>query len=377
MRGAPEIKGWCPERWRRWKAAMDSSTRAKIVGSALTLAQAREIAAISREQGNGLLDLSQRAQLQMRGLREETRAAAQARLNSIGLLAPDAATESRLNIVASPLASHASNSANEIAASLARAIAANQALKSLPGKFLFLVDDGSALGLRDVEADIRLEAHGETCAVILSGALDVAFIAPLRAATAVAIQLARAFIELRASRAFEPRRMRSLIAAVGVEPLLSISKLKFEPYRSTRPGARPADWLGARQNHQYAYAGFAAPFGRLRAQDFKTMAETAAGYGGSEFRLTPWRGILAPTQTLEQAEGISTRREDWGLSSTLRTRASPSPRAPARLNVPKPGGRREAASAPSLLSRERCLPRGSASMSLVAPRAAPSLRLHR
>ena len=40
-------------------------------------------------------------------------------------------------------------------ARLARAIAEDHALESLPGKFLFLVDDGSAPGLRDVGADIR------------------------------------------------------------------------------------------------------------------------------------------------------------------------------------------------------------------------------
>ena len=177
MQGAPEIKGWCPGALTPMESGDGLLLRAKIVGSKLSLTQVSEIAAIALDCGNGRIDLSQRAQLQIRGVSETTLAAAQARLKSIGLLALDAATESRLNIVASPLANSASFDANEIAARLARAIAEDQALESLPGKFLFLVDDGSAPGLRDVGADIRLEARGAQFAVVLDGARDQAVIA--------------------------------------------------------------------------------------------------------------------------------------------------------------------------------------------------------
>ena len=168
--------------------------RAKIIGSKLSLTQAGEIAAIALDCGNGRIDLSQRAQLQIRGVTETTLAAAQARLKSIGLLALDAATESRLNIVASPLAGSASFDANEITARLARAIAEDQALELLPGKFLFLVDEGSAPGLRDVGADIRLEAQGAQFAVMPDGARDQAVVASPAAAIDAALSLARAFI---------------------------------------------------------------------------------------------------------------------------------------------------------------------------------------
>jgi precorrin-3B synthase len=304
MHNAPEIKGWCPGALTPMESGDGLLMRAKIVGSRLTLAQAREIAAISRDCGNGLLDLSQRAQLQMRGLREETRGAAQERLKSIGLLARDAATESLLNIIASPLAGSVCFDANEIAARLAHAIAEEQALKSLPGKFLFLVDDGSAPGLRDVAADIRLEAHGATFAVVLNGAPDCAVMAPLDSAIESAIALARAFVELQVGRAFELRRMRALVDAMGAEALLRASGLKSEPYRSTCHDQLLADLLGARRVGEVFFAGVAAPFGRILAQDFATLAEAALQAGATELRLTPWRAILAPTQCREQAARI-------------------------------------------------------------------------
>jgi len=313
MKNAPEIKGWCPGALAPMESGDGLLMRAKIVGSRLTLQQASEIAAISRDCGNGLLDLSQRAQLQMRGLSEETRGAAQARLQSIGLLARDAATESRLNIIASPLGGAVAFDANEIAARLAQAIAEDQALRSLPGKFLFLVDDGSAPGLRDVAADIRLEAQGAKFAVVIDGARDQAVIAPLDAAIGAAIKLARAFIELRAGREFELRRMHALVAAMGAEPLLLASGLKSAPYRSTCQSGLLSDLLGVRQFGHDFCAGVAAPFGRLLARDFAKLAEAALRTGAKELRLTPWRAMMAPTQSLEQAAHIVETARGLGL----------------------------------------------------------------
>jgi precorrin-3B synthase len=304
MPGAPEIKGWCPGALTPMESGDGLLMRAKVVGSKLSLTQLSEIAAIALDCGNGRIDLSQRAQLQIRGVSETTLAAAQARLKSIGLLALDAATESRLNVVASPLAGSASFDANEIAARLARAIAEDQALKALPGKFLFLVDDGSAPGLRDVDADIRLEARGAQIAVVLDGARDQAIIAPPAAAIDAAVALARAFIELRAGRAFELRRMRALVDAMGVEPLLRASGLKSEPYSSTCRQGALADLLGAREIGENFFAGFAAPFGRFLAGEFASLADAASREGATELRLTPWRAILAPTRSLEQAARI-------------------------------------------------------------------------
>lgn len=304
MRGAPEIKGWCPGALTPMESGDGLLMRAKVVGSKLSLAQASEIAAIALGCGNGRIDLSQRAQLQVRGVSQKSLAEAQARLKSIGLLARDAATESRLNIVASPLAGSASFDANEIAALLARAIAEDQALKSLPGKFLFLVDDGSAPGLRDVGADIRLEARGAQFAVVLDGARDQAVIASPAAAIDAAVALARAFIDLRAGRAFELRRMRALVEAMGAEPLLRASGLTSEPYSSTSRQGAPFDLLGGRQIGENFFAGFAAPFGRFLARDFADLAEAASEEGAKELRLTPWRAILAPTRSLEQAARI-------------------------------------------------------------------------
>ncbi len=300
MRSAPEIKGWCPGALAPMESGDGLLMRAKVVGSRLTLGQAREIANISLECGNGLLDLSQRAQLQMRGLKETTREAAQQRLKAIDLLAPDAATESVLNIIASPVRGGEFDS-NEMAEQLARGIMGDRALRALPGKFLFLVDEGGAPGLFDVAADIRLEAYSDKIAIVIDGACDLAVVATPEEAIDVALALARAFVSLREGRAFQLRRMRALVEALGAAPVLNAAGLQAEPYRSTCRGASMRDLLGAQRRADACFAGVAAPFGRCSAEDLAQFVEVVLQEGGQELRLTPWRALLSIMPSFESA----------------------------------------------------------------------------
>jgi precorrin-3B synthase len=309
MSNAPEIKGWCPGALAPMQSGDGLLMRAKIVGSKLPLAQAKEIAAIAQDCGNGLLDLSQRAQLQMRGLSEATRERAQSRLQAIGLLAPDVATEAVLNIVASPLPCAADGLANQ----LARAIAAESALRALPGKFLFLVDDGSAPGLAEIGADIRLEASGAAIAVIVDGARDRAVIGTPEASVDAALAFARAFIELRAERPFALRRMRALVAELGADRLTAAAGLKTEPYQTTCQGADLRDLLGARRIGEMFFAGVAVPYGRLHAKELAGLADATLGAGGMQLRLTPWRALLALAPSMTSAERIAETARELGF----------------------------------------------------------------
>ena len=88
-------------------------------------------------------------------------------------------------------------------------------LQRLPAKFGFLVDDGGALPLGDVEADIRFEAFrdedGALFAVALAGDGDaIAICAPPEAPDAAAA-LAAAFLRTRGrARRRRHARMREL-----------------------------------------------------------------------------------------------------------------------------------------------------------------------
>jgi precorrin-3B synthase len=65
----PEIKGWCPGALRPMESGDGWLVRIRPPGGMLTPVQATGIAKAALTHGNGILDLSQRANLQLRGMR--------------------------------------------------------------------------------------------------------------------------------------------------------------------------------------------------------------------------------------------------------------------------------------------------------------------
>ncbi|CAJ0858433.1 precorrin-3B synthase [freshwater sediment metagenome] len=304
MQPTPEIKGWCPGAFAPMQSNDGLLIRAKVIGSRVSSEQLAALAAIAEDCGNGLVDLSQRAQLQLRGVSEATLSGALARLDAAGLLPRNANAERVTNIVAAPLAGldrTASFDANSLAKELAQALQADVLLRALPAKFLFVIDDGGALSLQDVEADIRIEAEGGGVAIGIAGA-EEHVAASVNEAVAVALELARAFVAMRAGE-FEQRRMRSLVAAIGAEAVFSKAGLTATP--NVRSKVTPAGFLGARDANGLFYAGVAAPSGRWQARALRRLAALADEHGLGELRLTPWRAFLLPSATLAAARKIA------------------------------------------------------------------------
>jgi precorrin-3B synthase len=310
MNAAPEIKGWCPGAFRPMESGDGLLLRAKVVGASLTAQQALAIASISASCGNGLIDLSQRGQLQLRGVSDATLDEALHGLADANLLAPAATAEKLLNIIAPPLAGleQGAASSTDLTLRFADALTRDRSLHDLPAKFCFLIDDGAELGLSDVAADIRLEAF--TCAgqpriaVVADGARDRATIVAPDQAVITALGLARAFLSLRKGREFELRRMRRLVYAFGIESIAREAGLPLTAYRSKSRRARMNDVFGVHTAGSLWFAGFGAPFGRWRAKELKLLAECSTRDGLSELRLSPWRAFLVPTESRAAAQKI-------------------------------------------------------------------------
>jgi precorrin-3B synthase len=302
---APSVKGWCPGALRPMQSGDGLLMRAKIIGSALNARLALEIARIAQECGNGQIDLSQRAQLQLRGVSEATHIEALRRLDAASLLARNAQTESRLNILASPLAGlgrHAFD-ANALARALACSLAEDETLAALPPKFLFLVDDGGAPNLHAERADIRIEAHDAMrVALSLDGARDLSAIVAPHDAIDAALALAHAFVVLRDPADTTQRRMCRVVAARGAAELFLAAHLDAQ--MRAPPHAAIGPLLGAQLNDGLGFAGLGAPLGRLTAQQLLFLAEAALRHGLGELRLTPWRALLLPTASAQAAQAI-------------------------------------------------------------------------
>lgn len=133
----------CPGVLSVHRAADGGVARVRVPGGQLTAAGFRAVADAAADLGDGGLELTSRANLQVRGLAEDAEHELADRLAAAGLL-PSVTHERVRNITASPLTGRDGGQADvrPVVASLDRGLCASPELAGLPGRFLFAVDDG-------------------------------------------------------------------------------------------------------------------------------------------------------------------------------------------------------------------------------------------
>ncbi|MBV8698862.1 MAG: precorrin-3B synthase, partial [Bradyrhizobium sp.] len=99
---AMAVKGWCPGAWRPMQSGDGLIVRIRPHGGRLSSAQALGLAELSERFGNGLIDLTSRANLQLRGIGDGGHAPLLQGLAELDLLDADAAAESRRNMIVAP-----------------------------------------------------------------------------------------------------------------------------------------------------------------------------------------------------------------------------------------------------------------------------------
>ncbi len=152
-----DIKGWCPGGVRPMPSGDGLLVRVRPWAGAFTLDQARGLADIAATLGNGHIDLTRRANLQIRGLREENLPALHDSLDRLSLLDDETAR----NVMVDPLARP---EVRELALALGRALPAG-----LPPKFGCLVDGGGPLSIVGERADIALSITPDGIAARVDG----------------------------------------------------------------------------------------------------------------------------------------------------------------------------------------------------------------
>ena len=147
------IRGWCPGALRPMESGDGWVVRIRPPGGRLDRAQAQAIADGAEAHGNGVIELTGRANLQLRGVTPASHAPLIEALRPHGLIDADARAEGLRNIIVTPFADA---EADRLAAELAEALAASAL--ALPAKFGFAVDPCPAPVLTRDPADIRIEA---------------------------------------------------------------------------------------------------------------------------------------------------------------------------------------------------------------------------
>jgi precorrin-3B synthase len=236
----------------------------------LTSAQARDIARLAAEHGNGQIDLSARANLQLRGIAAETHRPLIAALQAQELVDATAELEARRNIVLTPFWEPGDDSAF-VAARLTAALAEDRA-PALPGKFGFAVDCGRHPVLAGTSADIRIE-RGRDGLICRADTAPAGRPVTRESAADMAVELARWFV---ASGGMQDRRGRMARHLSHGAALPAAWRRSPAADPAPRPGPGPC-----------AHGALAAlEFGRIDAETLAALAEHGA------LRLTPWRMLL-------------------------------------------------------------------------------------
>ena len=211
MTASEELRrGWCPGALRPMQSGDGLLVRVKPSCGMVTLDQAEAIATLARDHGNGLIELTSRGNLQLRGVRDATLGALTSALDALGLLDTTPEAEAIRNVVSSPLAGidETAFDTRPIVKALEQGLTGDSEIAGLSDKFGFLVDGGGLLPLDDIEADIRFVWTGDQFAIGLArecGCVWVGVCSPGEV-TGVAIGLARAFL----GHAGSVRRVRHL-----------------------------------------------------------------------------------------------------------------------------------------------------------------------
>lgn len=288
------IRGWCPSLHEPMATGDGMLVRVKPRGGVVSAAALRLIVAQASAFGSGVIELTGRANLQIRGLAADGLEAFARAMVDAGLASADAAGERRRNVIGTPLgdidrAAHPRTGA--VATALEVALGADRTLAGLPGKFGFVVDGGGMLPPA-VGADIRVSLFGDEAEIGCDGADEVAAVG-LDEAVATALGLARAFL------ASKGKRMRDVDAA----ELFAAAGL------GTRAASRPRDSrspIGAVGTLAF---GGALPFGSAMADVWRGLADLAERHGDARVRLTPWRTVLIA----EASAGLPAALEGLGL----------------------------------------------------------------
>jgi precorrin-3B synthase len=316
MTAAPAIKGWCPTLLSPMQSGDGWLARVKPSAGEVTAEAARIIADAARRHGNGHIDLTSRANLQIRGLSPRSAQAFAETIIGARLSSTDPSLEAVRNVMASPLGSDDPSAAfdsHAVARDIEAMLAGEPALWALPSKFGILVDGGGALPLNDASADIMVRAHGGQLAVCLDGGTLVALCLP-SSLTETVKALALASLHLSAQRSEPPRCARALVMAAGEEAIFAeatLATVQASP-APERPTWCPIGLISLEDQTRSAF-GASLPFGRIDANVLTRLADLSESYGDGNLRTTPWRALLLTGIAAADAERLAADIKALGL----------------------------------------------------------------
>ncbi len=287
----PEVKGWCPGAYRPMMSGDGLVFRVRPLQGELSRNQGLGLADIAMRYGSGVIDLTNRANLQIRGVSEQNSDTVLDRLNDLRLLDADPALEMRRNIITTPF--WQADDENDVLAKIIRSLLPN--LPELPAKVGYAVDVGPTAVLRDAPADFRFE-RGQEGLILRADGCATGTVVTLDSAKETLRDMVHWFDRNRKQH----RRMARLVDATPFPDVWQGRAPKSGTW-SARPGRYEAQ--------DFVLVG--AAFGQITAQALVQMLDICPI---DAFRVTPWRMIALPLPDVPDLQGFVTDRQDGRLT---------------------------------------------------------------
>lgn len=295
----------CPGILHLAQMADGGLARLRLPGGALTAGQARAVARAAETHGSGEIDLTNRANLQIRGLARGAGPAIAEALETAGLRFHGEA-DRRRNILLDPFSGldpAERRDMRPLATTLDAAIVAAPWIEKLSPKFSFVLDGGGATGISAAPSDVAARSTEEGIVVeasrtaVLTRCEDEA----VRAMTALALAAAEAGPRTRAADLSEAAMARAL---ADFSPSASSTR---PPALSVRFGAVPA--IAGR-----VALTLPVSVGRLDARMLRWLADLAEGDGEGRLVLAPWSAVVVPSVRDARAADILARPTAQGFT---------------------------------------------------------------
>jgi len=313
--------------------------RLRIPGGLLRTFQLRELARVARELTTGYVQVTTRANLQMRLIAPKDAPELLRRIQGVGLHTRGAGADNIRNLTANPTAGIDPVELIDVmphVQDLAQIIINDRAFYDLPRKFNIAFDGGGLIGSVEDTNDIGVKAVrlGEKVMfrIALGGATghqsfarDLGVVVPPEEINQVVCAIVKVFIEKGCRTNRKAARLKHLLETMSLEEYRAeVEKEWGRTLQSAPLNATKIDWASQDLAHSHVgaypqkqmglnYLGVAVPVGQITPRQMLRLAELADLYGGGEVRLTVWQNLIIPHVSDAYVPVLSRALERMGL----------------------------------------------------------------
>ena len=314
--------------------------RLRIPGGVLRSFQLREVARVAAELTSGYVQITTRANFQIRLIAPKDAPEVLRRIQSVGLHTRGAGADNIRNLTANPTAGIDPCEFIDVlplCQELAQIIVNDRSFYDLPRKFNIAYDGGGLIGTVEDTNDIGARAvlvDGEVrFRIALGGATghqafarDLGVVVKPEDLNRVLVALVRVFIAHGNRTDRKRARLKHLLETWTLEQYLAETEKQLGWTLDRRPldaSGEPRDaglahsHIGAYPQKQRGlnYVGVALPVGQITPRQMQRVAELADLYGSGEIRLTVWQNFILPNVPDAFVETVSRALRGIGLST--------------------------------------------------------------